>query len=69
MTKPPRPAYADKPAVVRTEGSSPAVGAAPYADNATPARRLTAAEFQGLATVPAAVEWFANLANPRTRRA
>ncbi|EKN6183404.1 integrase [Yersinia enterocolitica] len=32
-------------------------------------RRLTAAEFQGLAAVPAAVEWFANLDNPRTRRA
>lgn len=32
-------------------------------------RRLTAAEFQGLAKVPAAAEWFANLDNPRTRRA
>ncbi|RMT88543.1 hypothetical protein ALP39_04482 [Pseudomonas marginalis pv. marginalis] len=32
-------------------------------------RRLTAAEFQHLATVPAAVEWFANIDNPRTRRA
>lgn len=32
-------------------------------------RRLTAAEFQGLAKVPAAAEWFANLNNPRTRRA
>lgn len=32
-------------------------------------RRLTAAEFHGLAAVPAAVEWFANLSNPRTRRA
>ncbi|EQM80914.1 tyrosine-type recombinase/integrase [Stutzerimonas stutzeri] len=32
-------------------------------------RRLTAAEFQGLAQVPAAAEWFANLDNPRTRRA
>jgi site-specific recombinase XerD len=32
-------------------------------------RRLTAAEFQQLATVPAAVEWFANIDNPRTRRA
>ncbi|TBW31358.1 integrase, partial [Azotobacter chroococcum] len=36
----------------------------------TPAeRRLSAAEFQGLAQVPAAAEWFANLDNPRTRRA
>lgn len=32
-------------------------------------RRLTAAEFQGLTNVPAAAEWFANLDNPRTRRA
>ncbi|MBN3471724.1 tyrosine-type recombinase/integrase [Pseudomonas savastanoi pv. phaseolicola] len=32
-------------------------------------RRLTAVEFQSLARVPAAVEWFANLDNPRTRRA
>lgn len=32
-------------------------------------RRLTAAEFQHLASVPAAVEWFANIDNPRTRRA
>lgn len=31
--------------------------------------RLTAAEFQNLAEVPAAVEWFANIDNPRTRRA
>ena len=29
--------------------------------------RLTSAEFQGLAEVPAAAEWFANLDNPRTR--
>jgi site-specific recombinase XerD len=32
-------------------------------------RRLTAKEFQILAEVPAAVEWFANIDNPRTRRA
>ena len=32
-------------------------------------RRLTAAQFQTLAEVPAAVEWFANINNPRTRRA
>ncbi len=31
--------------------------------------RLTAAQFQGLSEVPAAAEWFANLDNPRTRRA
>ena len=32
-------------------------------------RRLSALEFQQLAAVPAAVEWFANIDNPRTRRA
>ncbi|MCQ3028960.1 tyrosine-type recombinase/integrase, partial [Pseudomonas tremae] len=32
-------------------------------------RRLTAAEFQHLSAVPAAAEWFANIDNPRTRRA
>ena len=32
-------------------------------------RRLNAAEFQQLASVPAAAEWFANIDNPRTRRA
>jgi site-specific recombinase XerD len=32
-------------------------------------RPLTAAEFHQLATVPAEAEWFANLDNPRTRRA
>lgn len=36
---------------------------------ASTGRRLTAAEFQGLAEVPAAAEWFANLDNTRTRRA
>lgn len=33
------------------------------------ARPLTAAEFQGLASVPPETEWFANIENPRTRRA
>lgn len=32
-------------------------------------RRLTAAQFHQLAHVPAAAEWFANIDNPRTRRA
>lgn len=32
-------------------------------------RRLSALVFQQLASVPAAVEWFANIDNPRTRRA
>lgn len=32
-------------------------------------RRLSASEFQGLTQVPAATEWFANLDNPRTRKA
>src|ERR1700737_3814408 len=31
-------------------------------------RRLTAAEFQGLAEVPPEIEWFANISNPGTRR-
>jgi hypothetical protein len=30
---------------------------------------LTAAAFQGLATVPPEIEWFANLGNKATRRA
>ena len=34
-----------------------------------PGRALTAAEFRGLAAVPPELEWFANLPNPRTRRA
>ena len=32
-------------------------------------RLLTASEFQGLSDVPPEAEWFANLSNPRTRRA
>jgi hypothetical protein len=32
-------------------------------------RALTALEFQGLAVVPHEAEWFANIDNPRTRRA
>jgi site-specific recombinase XerD len=32
-------------------------------------RALTALEFQGLAAVPLEAEWFANIDNPRTRRA
>ncbi len=32
-------------------------------------RLLTSAEFQKLADMPPEVEWFANLANPHTRRA
>ncbi len=32
-------------------------------------RNLTAAEFQGLAEVPAELEWFANITNEKTRRA
>lgn len=46
----------------------PAAGPSALAP-AAPERRLTAAEFQHLAEVPAAAEWFANLDNPRTRRA
>jgi len=32
-------------------------------------RRLTAAQFRGLAEMPAEGEWFANISNPNTRRA
>jgi hypothetical protein len=32
-------------------------------------RILTAAEFQGLSAMPLEAEWFANIDNPRTRRA
>ena len=32
-------------------------------------RHLTSVRFQGLADVPAELEWFANLGNPSTRRA
>src|SRR5256714_8072858 len=32
-------------------------------------RRLSRAEFQGLSDMPPELEWFANLDNPRTRRA
>ncbi len=35
----------------------------------TVSRALTAPEFQGLAEMPAEMEWFANIDNPRTRRA
>jgi len=34
-----------------------------------PERRLSRAEFQGLGQMPPELEWFANLDNPRTRRA
>jgi site-specific recombinase XerD len=40
-----------------------------HTPEATPHRALTAAEFQGLAAVPPELEWFANITNPRTRRA
>src|SRR3954468_21345564 len=32
-------------------------------------KRLSRAEFQGLGEMPPELEWFANLDNPRTRRA
>ena len=41
--------------------SVPTTGAGP--------RALTAPEFQGLAAMPAELEWFANIDNPRTRKA
>lgn len=41
--------------------------ASPSMQRATPA--LTAEQFSGLATVPPALTWFANIDNPQTRRA
>ena len=41
----------------------------PPPEPGAPARALTAAEFHGLAAVPPALEWFANLPNEQTRRA
>lgn len=43
------------------DGTEIALAAAP--------RALTTPEFQGLAAMPAEMEWFANIDNPRTRRA
>jgi site-specific recombinase XerD len=37
--------------------------------DASTVRRLTDSQFQGLANVPPEIEWFANIDNPRTRRA
>jgi site-specific recombinase XerD len=49
---------------------SPDTPVRPVAASETrPSRPLTAAEFHQLAAVPAEAEWFANLDNPRTRRA
>src|SRR6266545_996404 len=48
------PVPAEKPTAVSTRSSR---------------RFLTRPEFQKLATVPAELEWFANIENPRTRRA
>lgn len=41
----------------------------PIISRGTTDRRLTATEFQGLSEVPPELEWFANIDNPRTRRA
>jgi integrase/recombinase XerD len=46
-----------------------ALAETPAAVTPAPARALTAPEFQQLAQVPAATEWFANIDNPNTRRA
>lgn len=42
---------------------------APELPALAPSRKLTAAQFQGLADVPAELEWFANLPQGQTRRA
>ncbi|VVP60353.1 hypothetical protein PS850_06193 [Pseudomonas fluorescens] len=56
-----REPYADKSSVIDGEVSSTAISADQYTDSPSiiGERRLTAAEFQGLTAVPAAVEWFA----------
>ena len=51
------------------ETSSPALVPASTTPGATGTRLLTRAEFQGLAQIPPELEWFANIENPRTRRA
>jgi site-specific recombinase XerD len=48
---------------------SPAPPQTPAPLQPSPARRLTQAQFQGLQTLPPELEWFANLANPRTKAA
>lgn len=61
----------DQPVVAKPNNPSDIVPASDGASGVVPVRerRLTAQEFQGLAAVPAEVEWFANIDNPRTRRA
>lgn len=81
---PAEPSGTHKPAAVKrptSEGESAGKQGVRFTHSAgketgegkSPAQRgshlLTAAEFQQLATVPAAIEWFANIDNPRTRRA
>jgi len=46
--------------------ATPGDGAVVFPDRE---RALTAEEFRHLADVPPEVEWFANITNPRTRRA
>ena len=66
-------AATDLPALPGRTLSGPA--ALPASARAVPAalpvtaRALTASEFQGLAEVPPELEWFANIANAKTRRA
>lgn len=50
----------------RRSPAAPAGGAVVFPDRE---RALTAEEFRHLADVPPEVEWFANITNPRTRRA
>ena len=54
--------------VVATPSSAPDLGLVPIALPAA-GTLLTAARFQSLADVPSELEWFANIANPNTRRA
>ena len=48
---------------------SPTLVPASTTPAAAETRLLTRAEFQGLARIPPELEWFANIENPRTRRA
>ena len=50
-------------------GSDESLPALTNRTDAVSVRRLTDSQFQGLASVPPEIEWFANIHNPRTRRA
>ena len=56
--------------LARRGAETPAAGETlPAVANASAGRLLTREQFQGLAQLPPEIEWFANIDNPRTRRA